>query len=33
MADALDAEGSQDAVGGGDEHWAATTAATQLVLP
>jgi 2-polyprenyl-6-methoxyphenol hydroxylase-like FAD-dependent oxidoreductase len=33
MADALDAEGAQDAVGGGDEHWAATTAATQLVLP
>jgi 2-polyprenyl-6-methoxyphenol hydroxylase-like FAD-dependent oxidoreductase len=33
MADALDAEGAQEAVGGGDEHWAATTAATQLVLP
>jgi 2-polyprenyl-6-methoxyphenol hydroxylase-like FAD-dependent oxidoreductase len=33
MADALDGEGAQEAVGGGDEQWAATTAATQLVLP
>jgi 2-polyprenyl-6-methoxyphenol hydroxylase-like FAD-dependent oxidoreductase len=33
MAAALDGEGAQEAVGGGDEQWAATTAATQLVLP
>jgi 2-polyprenyl-6-methoxyphenol hydroxylase-like FAD-dependent oxidoreductase len=33
MMGSLDAQGAQEAVGGGDEHWAAASAATQLVLP
>jgi hypothetical protein len=33
MAESLDAEGAQEAVGGGDEQWAATSAVTQLELP
>jgi 2-polyprenyl-6-methoxyphenol hydroxylase-like FAD-dependent oxidoreductase len=33
MADALDVDGAQAAIGGGDEQWAATTAATRLTLP
>ncbi len=33
MAESLDAEGAEQAVGGGDEQWYATSAATQLVLP
>ncbi|MCD2192219.1 FAD-dependent monooxygenase [Actinomycetospora endophytica] len=33
MAEALDVEGAEAAIGGGDEQWAATTAATRLVLP
>ncbi|MDT7742782.1 MAG: hypothetical protein QOE59_1860 [Actinomycetota bacterium] len=33
MAESLDAEGAQEAVGGGDEQWATTSAVTQLELP
>lgn len=33
MAEALDVDGAEAAIGGGDEHWAATTAATRLTLP
>ncbi len=33
MADSLDAEGAHEAIGGGDEQWLATSAATQIELP